>query len=271
MQQTHSCPAVAMMVVALSGAVSATEPVAEPPGQQPTKLEGRGWQLVGYQSANGLVEIAANAGVTPFRFEDGQVSGRAGCNQFSGSYTLDGDRLVIGAGMASTMMACPEPLMQQEQAVFAAFEAVTTARQGGERLELLDDTGATRLVLRALPASPLVDNVWMLEAYRHDRQGLVAPMENTQINLDFHDQGTLNGSDGCNRYVSGYVLESGRLRIGPLATTRMACRGPDAVAEQATAYANALSLVSGYRIEGPRLTLIDAEGEVVARFQARSD
>lgn len=271
MQQTHSCLAVAMMVAALSGAVSAAEPVAESPDRQPVNLAGRGWQLVGYQSANGLVEIAANAEVTPFRFEDGQVSGRAGCNQFSGSYTLDGDRLVIGASMASTMMACPEPLMQQEQAVIAALTAATTVRQIGERLELLDDTGVTLLVLRALPASPLVDNVWILEACRHDRQGLVAPMESTQINLDFQDQGTLNGSDGCNRYVSGYVLESGNLRIGPLATTRMACRGPDAVAEQAAAYASALSLVAGYRIEGSRLTLIDAAGEEVARFRARGD
>lgn len=49
---------------------------------------------------------------------DGKVYGNSGCNQFSGSWGLDNQRLRLGQ-MASTMRACPEPQMQLEQVFLA--------------------------------------------------------------------------------------------------------------------------------------------------------
>jgi heat shock protein HslJ len=48
-------------------------------------------------------------------FEDGQVSGSAGCNSYSGSYQVSGDTITVGA-VAITEMAClePEGVMEQE-------------------------------------------------------------------------------------------------------------------------------------------------------------
>ena len=42
---------------------------------------------------------------------DGTASGTDGCNQYSTTFTQDGASLTINQPMASTMMACPEPIM----------------------------------------------------------------------------------------------------------------------------------------------------------------
>lgn len=265
MQQLCRPIAATLLIAALSSAVGASEPIVQ---HQPNPLEGQSWQLIEYQSAGGLVEAIAKDRPARFRFQAGQLSGNAGCNQVSGSFTLDGTSLTIGQDMASTMMACPEPLMTQEQAVTAALAAVTTYRQTDDRLELLDSANQTLLKFQAFQTSPLVGNTWMLEVYNNGKQALVSPIAGAEINLEFTEEGTLSGSDGCNRYMSGYRLEGDRLTIGPIATTRMACRGPDAVAAQAAAYAVALGTVTGYRLEGRQLTLINTDGKTAARFQA---
>lgn len=265
--------ALVALTASLSSVVAvATEPVpAALAPQEAVSLDGQAWELVAYRSDTGLVEVEIEPKSEPlrFRFDAGNLSGRAGCNQLVGSYIRDGDTLEIGTQMASTMMACPEPLMAQEQAVIAALTTVSMLRQTGERLELLDENGDIQLALKVRPISPLHDHVWTLDALRSGAQSFVTPLGKTPITLDFQEGGTLNGNDGCNRYVSGYTLDQGRLQIGPLATMRMACQGPDGVAEQAAAYAQAMSHVNGYHIVGTQLTLIDTDGETVARFQGR--
>lgn len=67
---------------------------------------------------------------------EGRVSGLASCNRFSAGFELTGEGLRI-AQAASTMMACAEPLMQQEQQFLQILTAV-------ERFDI-DDTGALQL------------------------------------------------------------------------------------------------------------------------------
>ncbi|MCC5887244.1 MAG: META domain-containing protein [Gammaproteobacteria bacterium] len=69
---------------------------------------------------------------------EGRVGGRGSCNSYGGSYSLSGEGLAV-SGIFSTMMACVESLMNQEQRIFAILEAVG-------RFEV-DDTGA--LILHA--------------------------------------------------------------------------------------------------------------------------
>lgn len=67
----------------------------------------------------------AVAGSTPtVNFaEDGKLSGNASCNRFFGSYTLTGEGLTIG-DVGSSMMACDQPLMDQEMKVLDILKAV---------------------------------------------------------------------------------------------------------------------------------------------------
>lgn len=68
----------------------------------------------------------------------GRIGGRGSCNNYGGSYRLSGEGLAV-SDLFSTLMACAEGLMRQEQQVFAILEAVG-------RFEL-DETGA--LILHA--------------------------------------------------------------------------------------------------------------------------
>lgn len=49
--------------------------------------------------------------------------------------------------------------------------------------------------------------------------------------IDFADGGTLSGSAGVNRFRGTYAVDGDVLRLGPLATTRMA-GAPDAMARE---------------------------------------
>jgi heat shock protein HslJ len=61
-------------------------------------------------------------------FADGEVAGSAGCNTYTGTYasTRAAGKNTIRIGpLASTMMACDEPVMDQERLYLAALEAAT--------------------------------------------------------------------------------------------------------------------------------------------------
>lgn len=73
--------------------------------------------------------------------DDGGLTGRGGCNRFVGSYEIQGEMLVIGP-VASTRMACPEPAMEAEAALFRAFDAVHGFERDGADLTFTDVDGA---------------------------------------------------------------------------------------------------------------------------------
>ncbi|AUB79946.1 META domain-containing protein [Candidatus Thiodictyon syntrophicum] len=249
-----------------AAAAPAPQDAGEPATGAPPSLENTSWSPAAYRAGKALVEIAAGPRPGRFRFEAGRVAGTAGCNQIGGSYTLAGASLTFKANMASTMMACPEPLMKQDKAVGLALTRVAAYRLDGELLELLDAAGAVQLRFVRLKPTPLVGQVWQLTGYDNGKEAISSARNGTEINLEFRDDGTLGGSDGCNRYMSGYTLSGATLTIGPLASTRMACK-PDGAAQQARDYAAALGSVTSYRIEGGELLLLTGEGKPAARYR----
>jgi heat shock protein HslJ len=81
--------------------------------------------------------------------EEGNLSGNNSCNNFFGSYTIDGDNVrLMPAG--NTMKACVDALMDQEQRVMAAMPEVTNASLAKGKLLLKDAKGNTQLVLSRL-------------------------------------------------------------------------------------------------------------------------
>lgn len=79
---------------------------------------------------------------------DGTLAASAGCNSGAGSWELDGDQLTIGQ-LASTSMACEEPVMQQEADLFAALEASKQVQVTGDSLTLLREDGTITVVATA--------------------------------------------------------------------------------------------------------------------------
>ncbi len=48
-------------------------------------------------------------------FEGDTLGANAGCNSLSGGFTVEENELVVGDNLASTMMACSDDLMAQDQ------------------------------------------------------------------------------------------------------------------------------------------------------------
>jgi heat shock protein HslJ len=89
-------------------------------------------------------------------FADGKVEGSAGCNSYSASYTIAGEKISIGQAAATRRWcARPDGLMEQEAKFLLALASAESWRIDGDRLELRDATGA--LVVSLSAAVPEVD------------------------------------------------------------------------------------------------------------------
>ncbi|MGR3462533.1 MAG: META domain-containing protein [Roseovarius sp.] len=110
-------------------------------------LTGGAWQVTALGDAT-LIEPERLS----LNFLDaGRVAGSGGCNRIAGGFSLSGEGLRLGP-MASTMMACPEPLMEQERRMLDALEQVMAFDVDARgRLQLLAEDRRTVLIEAARP------------------------------------------------------------------------------------------------------------------------
>ncbi len=77
--------------------------------------------------------------------EDGSVTGRGGCNGYFSQATIDGEKISFGKA-GSTMMACPDAIMDQERRFHEALEKTVSFRFNEEGKLFLVDANGTDLV-----------------------------------------------------------------------------------------------------------------------------
>lgn len=148
---------------------------------EPLPLVGTRWQMMFYNNGKGgLASALAGTEITAVFSGDGNVSGSAGCNNYSAGYRVEGETIEVGPA-ATTRMMCAEPegIMDQESGYLAALGSAATYRIEGDNLQLLD-AGGTRLVEYAAVDNPgLSDEGLKNMAYKSDwtREGL-APLSN---------------------------------------------------------------------------------------------
>jgi heat shock protein HslJ len=194
-------------------------------------------------------------------FADGTVSGSAGCNQYTASYTVDGDELEIGT-VASTNMACPPPADRVEREFLAALDRVASWQVDGGELVLADADGKELLRFR----EPALTGAWDATSFRQ-QNAVSSPLPGTKVTAVFGDDGTLAGTAGCNTYTATYEVDRGSITIGEPAATRKSCVSPEGVMAQEQAYLSALPLANSFRVEGDRLSLLTAEDTYVAIYE----
>jgi len=107
-------------------------------------LVGTTWTLTTIASGDAVSSVLNGTEVTAAFTPDATVSGSAGCNRYSGSYTWTGDQLSFSP-LASTKMACAEDVMAQESAFLASMEQVASFAIEGSQLTLTDGSGALLL------------------------------------------------------------------------------------------------------------------------------
>jgi heat shock protein HslJ len=148
--------------------------------REPTPLIGTTWQAISYNNGKGgAVSVILGTEITAIFGQDGNLTGSAGCNNYTATYETEGTSISVGPA-ASTRMFCAEPegIMDQEAQYLAALETAATYRPEGDRLELRTADGA--LVASYTPQEALtgIDSETLKNMeYRSDfTQSGVAPL-----------------------------------------------------------------------------------------------
>ena len=112
-------------------------------------IRGVTWVLTGiHDGKSGFTSVLGDVVITLLLDDDGRLSGDAGCNRYTASYTLTASGLEIGAP-AGTRMMCPEPVMEQEARYLGWLPEVRAHRVsiGGSGRSLdLDNAAGMRLL-----------------------------------------------------------------------------------------------------------------------------
>jgi heat shock protein HslJ len=237
----------------LSGCCRVPPPAAG--GNPPAQLEGAVWQLKELPGPQSAALAQLQRPVT-LRFESGRLTGFAGCNNFSGSYQLDGDRLTIGP-VASTQMACPEPDSSIENAFHVLLAGTLRYVVDGDSLTTTAASGAALRFMRE-PPPQLAGVNWKVTSFNNNRHAVVGVIGEPSIRMSFKN-GQVSGSAGCNTFHGTYAIDGGQIKVGQLAATRRACDEPLMTQEQE--FLAALASAVTWSIDGNVLDMHRADGE----------
>jgi heat shock protein HslJ len=196
----------------------------------------------------------AGTGISAEFGADGKVSGSAGCNRYSGAYTISGNSITFSSPLATTMMMCDAAVMDQENAYLKALGDAKTYAVKGDQLTLIGANNTSLAVYKA-QSQDLAGTSWEAVNYNNGKQAVVGLITDTTLTADFGKDGVLSGKAGCNNYSGGYKTNGNQITIGPLASTMMACDQPAGVMEQEAQYLAALQSAATYQIEGNVLEL----------------
>jgi heat shock protein HslJ len=114
----------------------------------PDNLVEGSWNVTGYNNGNQAVTSPIVGTTLTATFTVDAVSGNAGCNDYNGSYTIEGATVEIGP-LVTTRMACEQDVMDQEAQYLAALQASTSVESVGGVVTLRDATGSTQVTLAA--------------------------------------------------------------------------------------------------------------------------
>jgi heat shock protein HslJ len=188
-------------------------------------------------------------------FDGENLSAQGGCNTLGGTWSLDGDVLVVPP-MVRTMMACePSALMDQETWLDAVLTSKPTVAVDGDTLTITADGATVTLLDREVadPDRPLEGTTWTAESLISAEavSSIPAGVRPPTLRLD---DGQVSVDTGCNTGRGSYTLAGDAITFGPLATTRMACVDPNGQQVE-TAVLAVLTGTATSAIDGPVLTL----------------
>jgi heat shock protein HslJ len=99
-------------------------------------------------------------------------------------------------------------------------------------------------VVASLAPIELAGTTWTLV----DLDGTTLASSGARLTLEFHADGNVSGTAGCNTYGGTYTVDAASITFGPLLSTKMACEQPLMTTE--TAYLTALQGATSYGVDG---------------------
>ncbi|MFN2203109.1 MAG: META domain-containing protein [Caldilineaceae bacterium] len=136
-------PLIILVMIILVGCqpVTAPTPVPESDGAS-IPLVGTEWLLDQMQGQ----QLVHDATVTARFSDDGMLMGRAGCNDYATTYTVDGADLTIDPNFDSGMEVCGEVWMTVESVYLASLQQVASYEIQGAVLFMRNGDGTVTLV-----------------------------------------------------------------------------------------------------------------------------
>lgn len=231
----------------------------------PMKLEsGSGWKLDKLvNSEKETVSVLQDTAIT-LLFQDDRISGKSGCNRYFADYKINGNDVTVGKA-ASTMMACPEPIMKQERDYLDQLSQVKSYAIKNEALYFRNNTGEVVLIFSAFAAPSLTDSTWKLSSLNIGN-ALLSNRVTEHITAVFDNEGRLSGFAGCNQYSCSYKVDGDKLELSSIITTRKYCHDPDNVMKTEAGFISALGDAVRYNIKNDELNLFNADDERVVIF-----
>lgn len=138
---TLSALLILLLALLLSACAAQSTPTLPPTADAGSGLKGTEWVL---QTLNGE-PVLSDVSVT-VKLDETNLGGSDGCNSYNGTYQSEGSQFKVNPDMASTMMACAEPVMNQAAAYTAALAKAVSYKLEGQQLTLLDAAGAALAV-----------------------------------------------------------------------------------------------------------------------------
>lgn len=222
-------------------------------------LNGGTWYLVSIADQPVLAgsQVTAAFAIDASSFT-GQISGSAGCNEYS---AVIAEQFSIQLP-AQTMKMCAEPkgVMEQESAYLSALPQATGYALAGDQLVI--HTRAGNLVYTATPpvgadqSALLAGRTWYLTAINS-----TAALAGDVPTAFFDPQGSLTGQGGCNTYNGSYTTDRDALKVSGLASTKKAC--PEEQMAQENAFLTSLQNAATFLVDGVRLTIFAADGSIL--------
>ena len=111
-------------------------------------LEGTAWTIEGIATGVDAVSATVAGSSAGLTFDAGAVAGNTGCNQLTGSYSVDDVAGSISFSSLATTKRGYEPEMAaQEQAILTALDEAASYTIDGSTMTLVDDGGSFLLSL----------------------------------------------------------------------------------------------------------------------------
>lgn len=192
----------------------------------------------------------------------GKATGNLGCNRFSADVRVDGTAVTVGRS-TTTGMACEKEVQRFETALGGALggklEAAVAGSGDAKTLTLTTAEGDS-IALTSEPPAPLAGTAWKVTGLVSGSTASSLPAgTEDEARLTFTEDGSVEGSLGCNSFHGKAAVSGSTITFGPLASTRKMCPGPQMKLERALLAA--LEGKTAYAIDHRTLSLTAKSGE----------